>query len=135
MSHTFGARKPACVVASAAMRVLFVCSRNRWRSVTAERVFARTPGLEVRSAGTEPSARVRISARSLEWADVVVAMERRHVTRMRQQFPLQAQEKQDRGAMVVLDVPDIYRLMDPELVELFEQVVPAVLAGFEDDGY
>jgi len=115
------------------MRVLFVCSRNRWRSVTAERVFARTPGLQVRSAGTEPSARVRISARSLAWADVVLAMERRHVTRMRQQFPVQVQAKLDDGAVVVLDVPDIYRLMDPDLVELLEQVVPAVLAPFQGD--
>lgn len=112
------------------MRVLFVCSRNRWRSVTAERVFAQTQGLQVRSAGTEPSARVRISARSIEWADVVIAMERRHVTRMRQKFPVQVRAKLDAGAMVVLDVPDNYRLMDPELVELLEQAVPAVLADY-----
>ncbi len=113
------------------MHVLFVCSRNRWRSVTAERVFSRTPGLEVRSAGTEPSARVRVSAQSLAWADVVIAMERRHVTRMRQRFPVLIQRKIDDGDVVILDLPDIYGLMDPDLVELLEQAVPAILAGFE----
>jgi protein-tyrosine-phosphatase len=37
-------------------KVLFVCSRNQWRSPTAERVFATRPGLEVRSAGVDKSA-------------------------------------------------------------------------------
>ena len=34
-------------------KILFVCSRNRRRSLTAERVFAGDPRWRVRSAGTE----------------------------------------------------------------------------------
>ena len=41
------------------MKVLFVCSRNQRRSLTAERVFAGVPGWAVRSAGTEEAARIK----------------------------------------------------------------------------
>ena len=36
--------------------VLFICSRNRLRSPTAERVFADWPGIETASAGLAPDA-------------------------------------------------------------------------------
>jgi UDP-N-acetylmuramyl pentapeptide synthase len=36
--------------------ILFVCSRNRLRSPTAEQVFADWPGVETASAGLSPDA-------------------------------------------------------------------------------
>jgi hypothetical protein len=36
--------------------VLFICSRNQWRSPTAEQVFAKWPEIEVMSAGLDSSA-------------------------------------------------------------------------------
>lgn len=50
---------------------LFVCSRNRQRSLTAEKIFSNTPGLQVISAGTSPSARVKLRRNHLVWADVI----------------------------------------------------------------
>lgn len=41
--------------------VPFVCSRNQWRSPTAEQVWRRHPALSVRSAGTSPNARRPVS--------------------------------------------------------------------------
>lgn len=41
--------------------ILFICSRNQWRSPTAERVFASEPSLSVRSAGTSPKAKRTVS--------------------------------------------------------------------------
>ncbi|QOV69188.1 hypothetical protein IP582_01865 [Citrobacter sp. BDA59-3] len=41
------------------MNVLFICSRNQWRSPTAEQVFRRYPGLNVRSAGTSRNTKKR----------------------------------------------------------------------------
>jgi predicted protein tyrosine phosphatase len=38
------------------VRVLFVCSRNQWRSPTAEKIFSAWQGLEVMWAGLDPSA-------------------------------------------------------------------------------
>lgn len=68
------------------LRVLFVCSRNAWRSPTAERVWRDDSRLAVRSAGTSPRARRTVSARDLDWADVVLVMEPRHRDRLRERF-------------------------------------------------
>ena len=57
-------------------KLLFVCSRNRWRSPTAERIFDGVNHCAARSAGTEPGARVRVSAGHLGWADLIFVMEK-----------------------------------------------------------
>jgi len=98
--------------------VLFVCSRNLWRSPTAERVWRDHPGLLVRSAGTSASARRRVSDADLRWADLVLVMEDKHRARLRADFP------GVRAPIEVLDIPDLYPFMDPELVRLLEEVVP-----------
>ncbi len=85
-------------------KLLFVCSRNRWRSPTAERLLDGVPGFQVRSAGTEKGARVRVTEGLLGWADVVLCMERRHVERLRARFPGALASKR----VVVLDIPDDY---------------------------
>ena len=51
------------------VNILFVCSRNQWRSPTAERVWRDTPGLAVRSAGTRRSARHTVTEGDVVWAD------------------------------------------------------------------
>ncbi len=96
----------------ASVKVLFVCSRNRWRSPTAERLFDGVLGVQARSAGTEAGARVRVNEKILGWADVVFCMERRHVRRLRERFVVPLEGKK----IHVLDVPDDYEYMDPELI-------------------
>ena len=61
------------------MNVLFVCSKNQWRSPTAEKIFAEDYGIRTRSAGTSSSARHRINQRDLAWADIIMVMEERHI--------------------------------------------------------
>ena len=68
-------------------KVLFVCSRNRRRSLTAETIFKDMPEWEVRSAGTEQGARIKVTSGHLGWADVIVVMEKRHKERLRQKHP------------------------------------------------
>jgi predicted protein tyrosine phosphatase len=58
-------------------RALFVCEANLHRSPTAERLYSATPGVEERSAGTSPLARVQVTEELLQWADAVFVMERR----------------------------------------------------------
>lgn len=43
------------------MNILFICSKNQWRSPTADKVWRRHPGLSVRSAGTSPNAQHPVS--------------------------------------------------------------------------
>ncbi len=99
--------------------LLFVCSRNQWRSKTAEHVFRDLPGASVRSAGTASSARIKVTQELLNWADVVFVMEKMHANILRKRFGF-------RGA-VCLDIPDEYPYMDAELVELLEGHVRAYL--------
>ena len=105
------------------LRVLFICSRNQWRSPTAEQVFRRHPALAVCSAGTSASARKQVSAADLTWADVVIVMESKHKSRLMQSHAELLAGK----PLHVLDIPDDYRFMDPELVGLLEETVPTLL--------
>jgi predicted protein tyrosine phosphatase len=93
-------------------KVLFVCSRNRRRSLTAERVFAKAPGWETRSAGTEEAARIKVTAGHVGWADVIVVMEKRHKERLHQKWPEEFAGKQ----CVCLFIPDDFEFMDEALV-------------------
>ena len=110
-------------------RALFVCARNRWRSPTAERIFARDPNLDVRARGLSPRSPRRLSARDVAWADVIFVMEHAHRTRLRQAF---GQGQPIVAPIEVLDIPDEYEFMDPELVELLEERVGEFLAERDD---
>lgn len=99
---------------TAPSKVLAVCSRNQWRSPTAEKLINMMAGFQARSAGTETAARVRVSERHLRWADVILVMEHRHARRLRERF----EEALVGKRMHCLDVPDEFGYMDPELVEL-----------------
>lgn len=115
--------------ALAPINVLFICSRNQWRSPTAERLWRKHAQVHVRSAGTSSSARHRVSERDLQWADVVLVMEDKHKRRLRADFARLVQHK----PVHVLDIPDEYRFMDPELVDLLEASVGPILEAFVHD--
>jgi predicted protein tyrosine phosphatase len=107
-------------------RVLFVCSRNQWRSPTAERIYRNDPRIEVRSAGVASSAKRRLSEKDLTWADLVLVMERKHAAFIRQQY----QNHPDLPALVSLDIPDEYRFMDSELVQLLRDKIESEIQDF-----
>ena len=105
-------------------RILFVCSRNRLRSPTAEAVVARWPNVEAISAGTAPDAEVRVSGDLIDWADLVAVMETRHQKRLVRDFgPLLRDTR-----LVVLGIPDDYAFMDPRLVDLVTVRVAPLLS-------
>ncbi len=95
------------------MNLLFVCSRNQWRSPTAEAIYKNHPEVMARSAGTEPSARIKLSAKMINWADIIFVMEKKHKERLLNKFPIDSQQKQ----IIILDIPDEYKFMDTELIE------------------
>ena len=106
------------------LKILFICSRNRIRSLTAERIFGGHPGFQVRSAGTQPNARIVVTAGHLGWADIVFFMEKSHLNRVRQKFPEALAGKR----IVTLHIPDDYQFMQPELIdELVAKVAPHVV--------
>ncbi|BDS09380.1 low molecular weight protein tyrosine phosphatase family protein [Aureispira anguillae] len=98
------------------MNLLFVCSKNKWRSRTAETIFKNRNGLNVKSAGTEHSAQVRLNWKLIEWAEIIFVMENKHKTRIQKTFRDTLHEQE----IIVLDIPDDYPYMDKELIQLLE---------------
>ena len=96
---------------------MFVCSRNRRRSLTAETIFQDDPRWQVRSAGTEEGARIKVTAGHLGWADVIVCMEKRHKERLHQKYPDALADK----TCLCLFIPDDYEYMAPELIEVLRE--------------
>ena len=86
-------------------------------------IFKNKNGLEVRSAGTEKAARIRISSQLMEWADIIFVMENKHKKRISVMFP----EIIDDKKVIVLDIPDEYNYMDEELIAFLEDSVPFYL--------
>jgi predicted protein tyrosine phosphatase len=105
--------------------LLFICSRNQWRSPTAENLWRRRAGFEARSAGTSPNARRPVGPADIRWADVIFVMERKHWQRLQAEYSRLLEHKR----MHVLDIPDDYRYMDPELIAILEDTVTACLEG------
>lgn len=89
--------------ASGTCRLLFVCSRNKWRSLTAEKIFHGINGYDVRSAGTEDSARIKVTSGHVGWADIIFVMEKKHARRLRDKYD--------------------YQYMDEDLIEILKSRV------------
>jgi len=97
------------------MKVLFVCHQNVNRSRTAERIFR--DRFETRSAGVfnlKP-----VTKEELEWADIIMVMEEP----LRREIGLRFPDLYLKKKMINLDVPDNYRYMQQELVDLLEEKV------------
>ncbi len=105
---------------SRARKLLFVCSRNRWRSPTAEKLFDGVDGLQARSAGTETGARIKVTAGHIGWADHIFVMEKKHLRRLQEKFTAELANKR----VECLNIPDDYQFMQPELITLLQAAVP-----------
>ncbi len=105
------------------VKVLFLCSRNKWRSPTAEQVFSEWTGLECLSAGLNPDSETPLTSELLEWADIVFVMERKHKEKLSNRFRAYLANKK----VVCLNIPDKYAYMDKMLVKLLQAKVPRFL--------
>ncbi len=102
------------------MNLLFICSENRLRSPTAEAVFSKYEGINAIGAGTNADAETPVSGDLIEWADVVLVMEKSHRNKVSKKYKELLKGKR----LVCLDIPDNYDYMQPELVKLLETKVP-----------
>ncbi|WP_148714143.1 low molecular weight protein tyrosine phosphatase family protein [Chitinolyticbacter meiyuanensis] len=105
------------------IRALFLCTHNRRRSPTAEQVFAQRPGVDTDSAGLGHDADVLLTAEQIDWATVIFVMERKHRSKLSQQFRAHLNGKK----VVCLDIPDDYGYLQDELVTLLERKVTPYL--------
>lgn len=105
------------------MHLLFLCSQNKRRSLTAERLFDGYVGHSAHSAGTESNARVKVTPGLLGWADIIFCMEKKHMRRIREKYSDIITGK----TVICLNIPDDYNYMDDDLCELLKSVVPEYL--------
>ena len=103
-------------------RVLFVCTANIQRSLTAEHLFkSMYPLVQFKSAGVSRKECSRNNStlctdELLSWADVVFVFEQMHLDRIQEHTGTRFGSK-----IVNLEVDDIYQYMQPTLVELLIQ--------------
>ena len=103
-------------------KVLVVCSRNKKRSLTAEKIFKDNPRIDLRSVGTSPSARRKISMSDIHWAEVVLCMENKHKKMIQRLFG-----RNDLPRVIVLNIEDEYEYMDSELVDILQRDISELL--------
>lgn len=106
--------------------ILFICSKNKWRSPTAEKIYKNDNRFNVRSAGVSESSKRKVSFKDIEWADLILVMEQNHKSRIRKTF----REIKYLPPIESLDIPDDFQYMDPELIELIKIQTEAILSQF-----
>ncbi len=105
-------------------KLLFICGRNRHRSLTAERLFEGSEGYSVKSAGTARDARKRVRPELLDWADLIFVMELEHAQSLRRKFKQNLAQKR----VICLNIPDTYGYMNLGLIELLKAKLSAYVA-------
>jgi len=93
-------------------RVLFVCTQNKVRSLTAEHLYRARPDLEVKSCGTATFAKNQLTAELMEWAEVVFVFDETQVEVIAKNFREQAQGK----PVINLGLPDVFTYKSDPLV-------------------
>jgi protein-tyrosine phosphatase len=95
------------------MNILYVCSRNKRRSRTAEKIFANDPRFFVKSAGFSAQSPVKLNEKHLLWADIIFVMEYEHSKRLKKLF-----RNINLPPILVLGIKDHFEFMDKRLIEM-----------------
>lgn len=96
------------------MNILFICSQNKRRSLTAEKLLEGYNGHIVRSAGTEKNSRVKLTPGLIGWADVIFCFEKKHLRRIKENYAEEVSGKK----IITMNISDEYEFMDEELQEI-----------------
>lgn len=94
-------------------RVVFVCSAGLLRSATAARIYAHK--YNTRAAGSMPYALIPLSDDLIAWADEIVFVNKENYDYVAEHVNFEDKK------VVVLDIPDAYEHMHPELIQHFEK--------------
>lgn len=101
-------------------KVVFVCSMGILRSATAARIYAHK--YNTRSAGSWEDALIPLSDNLITWADQIVFVNKENYEQAQGRFEDdEALVNTIRDKAVVLNIPDNYEHMHPELIKSFEE--------------
>jgi predicted protein tyrosine phosphatase len=84
--------------------------------LTAEKIFHRFNNYDVKSAGTEENARIKVNSGHIGWADLIFVMEKKHIRRIIDKFGGLLTNKR----VICLDIPDDYTYMDENLIDILK---------------
>lgn len=101
-------------------RVLFICSAGILRSATAARIYAKK--YNTRAAGSERYALIPVTEELLLWADEAVFVNEYNHYSVTRKFDLDTFDCK----IKVLNIPDDYEHMDPQLIDHFYQQYEAI---------
>ena len=90
------------------MNILFICSGNKLRSPTAEKIF-KSKTINTKSAGTSKKDNKVIDSKDIKWADTIYVMEEKHKQRLMAYFPNALKYKN----VVVLNITKIVKKNAP----------------------
>ena len=107
-------------------KILFVCSRNKWRSPTAEKIYWNHNKISVRSAGLSSKGNHQINEKDISWADLIIFMENWHKSKLIAQY---------RGTVripktEVLNIPDEFKYMDDEMIEIMKPQIDFLIKKY-----
>jgi predicted protein tyrosine phosphatase len=100
-------------------RVVFVCSMGILRSATGARLYAHK--YNTRTAGTWPDALVPLTDELMAWAHEIVFVNRHNYEQVKTYFANQDLDIDKEFNIKVLDIPDSYEHMHPELIRAFDE--------------
>ncbi len=103
--------------------LLFICSENRLRSPTAEAIFSAYKDVQAIGAGTNKDAETPVSGDLIEWADIILVMEKIHKNKVAKKYKKLLKDKR----LISLDIPDNYDCMQPELIQILKTKVARVV--------
>lgn len=99
-------------------RVLFVCSAGILRSATAARIYAQK--YNTRAAGSKHYALIPVTEELVLWADRIVFVNPENQWDVAKRFDLD--DIASKGTVIqVLNIPDDYEHMHPELIKHFKE--------------
>ncbi len=94
------------------LRVLFVCTQNKVRSLTAEHLYRVRQDLEVRSCGTAAFAKNQLTEEVMKWADMVFIFDELQAEAIEKKFGKDAFGKE----IISLGLADVYQYKSESLV-------------------
>lgn len=103
------------------LRVLFVCTQNKVRSLTAEHLYRERHDLDVRSCGTAPFAKNQLTEEVMHWAEMVFIFDDSQQEVIEKRFGKDALGKE----VIKLGLEDIYQYKSESLVnKLIAKIEP-----------
>lgn len=105
--------------------LLVVCGKNKKRSRTAEFIYKNDDRFHIRSVGLSPKSIRKITEKDVEWADLILVMEReqnKHIKDIYHYLQIPSIE--------VLNIPDEFEFMDEELIEILNEKIEPIIEKY-----